>query len=71
MAKHDDDAPTVLRVQVPARIEADLLATVRAEARQNRRTLGAEMTVLIEEALARRRAGEPPVQPSRRRSRAA
>jgi hypothetical protein len=56
MPKGDGD--NVLRVQVPARMEAELLDAVRAEARKNRRTLGQELSQMIEEALQARRRAE-------------
>jgi hypothetical protein len=45
------DGTAVLRVQVPARVEADLLDAVRAEARKHRRSLGQELATMIEESL--------------------
>lgn len=54
------------RVQVPARIEVNLLDAVRGEAQKNRRTLGQELSVLIEEALMARRE----VEASQRKKRA-
>lgn len=54
MAKGSKLAAAPQRVQVPARIETALLDQVRAAAIRNRRTLGQELSVLIEEALAAR-----------------
>jgi hypothetical protein len=42
------------KVQFGGRLEPELIEQVREEARKSRRTLGMELTVLVEEALAAR-----------------
>jgi hypothetical protein len=49
----------VPKEQVPARVEVALLNKVRAEARRAKRTLGAELSLMIEEALAVRAQDKP------------
>jgi hypothetical protein len=64
MAQHDDSSPK--RVQMPARVELTLVDAVRSEAKKNRRTIGQELALIIEEALEAR--GVTPGKPARRKA---